>query len=99
MANAGQIKKTELKRVIIPVLNKYGVAKAGLFGSYARGTANKGSDVDVLVRFRGRKTLLDLIGLKQELEDRLNKKVDILTYRSIHPLLKKRILKEEVRIL
>lgn len=99
MANAGQIKKTDLKRVIIPILNKHGVAKAGLFGSYARGTSNEGSDVDVLIRFKGRKTLLDLIGLKQELEDRLNKKVDVLTYRSIHPLLKKRILKEEVRIL
>ena len=94
-----QIKKSDLKSAIISVLNRHEVAKAGLFGSHARGTAKKGSDVDVLIRFKGRKTLLDLIRLKQELEDSLRREVDVLTYKSVHPLLRKRVLKEEVRLL
>ena len=76
-----------------------GVIKAGLFGSFARGESTKSSDIDILVKFKGTKSLLDLAGLEIELEKKLNKKVDLLTYDSIHPLLKKRILSEEVKIL
>ena len=89
----------EIEKKIIPILKKNGVAKAGIFGSYARGEAKKRSDLDLLVQFKGRKSLLDLVHLKHQLEDQLNKKVDILTYKSIHHLLKKDILKEEVKIL
>ena len=39
------------------------------------------------------------VGIQFELEDNLKKKVDLITYNSIHPLLKKRILDEEVRII
>ena len=46
-----------------------------------------------------KKSLLDLISLKMELEERLKREVDIAEYVSIHPLLKERILNEEVRIL
>jgi hypothetical protein len=43
--------------------------------------------------------LLDLAGLKIELEEKLKRDVDVLTYKSIHPLLRERILKEKVDIL
>ncbi len=92
-----QIREIAIK--IVPVLKKHGVTKAGIFGSHARGEAKKKSDIDVLIKFEGDKSLLDLIGLKMELENALKKKVDLLTYKSIHPLLKKNILNEEVRIL
>lgn len=95
-------KKTALNsivRKIIPILRKEGVAKAGIFGSFARGEQKKRSDLDLLIQFRGRKSLLDLVGLELELEDKLGRKVDLLTYKSLHPLLKERILQEEVRIL
>ena len=88
-----------LIKQIVPMLKRNGVVKAGLFGSFVRGEAKKKSDVDILIKFKGRKSLLDLIGLKLELEEKLRRKVDLLTYNSIHPLLKKRILGEEVRIL
>ena len=90
---------TEIKRKTVPILKKNGVVKAGIFGSYAKGKARKGSDVDILVKFSGKKSLFDLAGLKIELEHRLGKKVDILTYKSVHPLLKEKILREEERIL
>ena len=57
------------------------------------------SDIDILVEFEGEKSLLDLSGLKIELEEVLGRKVDVLTYNSLHPLLKERILEEQKAIL
>lgn len=88
----------KLKKDIVPILKKNGVVRAGIFGSFARGEAKKKSDIDILIKFKGRKSLLDLVGVKLEIEDKTNRKADVLTYRSIHPLLKDIILKEEVRI-
>ncbi|PIN94713.1 hypothetical protein COU53_02355, partial [Candidatus Pacearchaeota archaeon CG10_big_fil_rev_8_21_14_0_10_30_48] len=80
-------------------LKKHNVIRAGIFGSFARGEQKKNSDIDILIEFEGKKSLFDLVELKLELEDRLNKKVDIITYKSINSLLKKIILNEEVKIL
>ena len=88
-----------IARKSIPVLKRNDVIQAGIFGSVARGENRKKSDIDMLIKFKGRKSLLDLVGLGMELEELLKMKVDLLTYNSIHPLLKKNILKEEVRIL
>ncbi|MBI2574776.1 nucleotidyltransferase family protein [Candidatus Woesearchaeota archaeon] len=90
---------TSLAKKIMPILKKHGVVKAGIFGSVARGEAKKRSDVDILIKFIGKKSLLDLVGVEIELKERLKRRVDVLTYDSIHPLLKERILNEEVRIL
>ena len=80
-----------MKDIIVRVLEKYGVKRAALFGSIVRGEATGESDIDLLVEFEGRKSLLDLAGLKIELEEHLNRKVDVLTYDSLHPLLRKKI--------
>ena len=93
------MKFKEIEGKIIPVLRKHDVVRAGLFGSFARGDDKKRSDVDILVEFDGRKSLLDLARLEIELENRLKRKVDVLTYNSIHPLLREKIMKEEVRII
>ena len=85
----------DISTKIIPVLESQGILKAALFGSMVRGEAKKKSDVDILVRFSGRKSLLDLVRLQFILEDKLGRKVDLLTYDSIHPLLKDIILKEQ----
>lgn len=84
-----------IKETVKKVLKKHGVKKAALFGSVVRGELTQDSDIDVLVEFEGRKSLLDLAGLKNELEDELKRKVDVLTYNSLHPLLKDSILKEQ----
>ena len=84
---------------IIVILRKYGVKRASLFGSVARREETKKSDVDILVEFEEGRSLLDLSGLKIELEELLGKKVDVLTYKSLHPLLKERILAEQKAIL
>lgn len=89
----------EIKGIIIDTLKKFGVKKASLFGSVVRGESTMESDVDLLVEFKGRKSLLDLVRLKTRLEELLGRKVDVLTYKSINPRLKKRILNEQKVIL
>ena len=91
-------KLDELKQKIIPILKRNDIKRAGIFGSMVRGEEKPESDIDLLVDFNDRKnkTLLDLVGLELELAEVLNRKVDVLTYQSIHPLLKDYILKEQV---
>ena len=94
-------KKTKLQntiRQIKPILKRNKVVKAGIFGSYARGEAKKNSDIDILVEIKNI-GLFDFVGIKLELEEKLGKKVDLLTYKSIHPYIKKNILANEIRII
>lgn len=90
-----------IKPQIVRILKKNGIARAGIYGSYARGEQKKKSDIDILIEAPEKRkfSLLDLIGLEIELKKALKKKVDLLTYNSLHPLLKKRILNEEVKII
>jgi len=89
----------EIKDKIVPVLKRHDVVHAAIFGSFVRGEAKKESDIDILVEFKGEKSLLDLVALKLELEELLGIDVDVLTYNSIHPFIRETILKEQVTIL
>jgi hypothetical protein len=89
----------EIGYKIIPILKRYDVKRAAFFGSFVRGDQKEDSDIDILVEFEGEKSLLDLAGLKIELEEALGRKVDVLTYNSLHPLLRDRILQEQKVIL
>ena len=89
----------EIREKIVPILKRHGVKKAGVFGSVVKGEARGRSDVDVLVEIgRKRVSLLDFAELELELEDDLGRRVDLGEYRAIKPLVKERILGEEVRI-
>ncbi|MCK4526862.1 nucleotidyltransferase family protein [candidate division WOR-3 bacterium] len=89
----------EIKSRILPILKRYGVKRAGIFGSVATGEAREDSDLDILVELPKGASLLDLVGLKIELEEELERKVDVLTYKSIYHLLREPILNEQVEIL
>lgn len=89
----------EIKATILPILKKYRVKKAGLFGSVVRGEDRADSDLDLLVEPPEEASLLDLAGLKMELEESFHHKVDVVTYDSLYPLLREPILKEEVAVL
>ena len=89
----------QIAKVSIPLLKRYGVVKAGIFGSYARGEQKKSSDIDILVKINKDISLLRFVSLKQELEDMLNSKVDLVEYETLKPLIKEQILQDEVRIL
>ena len=87
------------KEKILAKLKEHDVKRASLFGSIVREDMTDESDIDILIEFKGTKSLIDLARLKIELEDVLKCKVDILTYNSLHPLLKNQILAEQVKIL
>jgi predicted nucleotidyltransferase len=89
---------TELTKRVEPILKRFGIIRAAVFGSFARGDFTKTSDFDLLVEFPPSASLLDLVGLTQDLESLLKRKVDVVTYDSIHPLLKEEILGEKVDI-
>lgn len=73
---------------------------ASIFGSFARGTANSRSDVDLLIEYKEKnKSLFDLVDLKLDLEETLKRKVDVITYSSIYWKIRERILAEQVEIL
>jgi len=84
-----------IRKQIVPILRRQGVLKAAVFGSFARGEMTKNSDIDILVKLAKNKSLLDLVGLKLDLEEKLGRDVDVISYGGIHPLLKKIILREQ----
>jgi predicted nucleotidyltransferase len=88
----------EIKEVIKPFINDYGITRAGVFGSTARGERKKSSDIDLIFDFSKEFGLLDLCRLKISLEERLRQKVDILEFASLNPCIKDNILKEVVMI-
>lgn len=89
-----------IKKKILPVLKRYDIRRAGVFGSVVRGEVREDSDVDILVEIeRDDISLLDFVGIKLELEEALGRKVDLVEYSTIKPLIKERILSEEVVIL
>ena len=99
--NIGKKSKREINKLIPKIrriLKKNKVKRAGIFGSFARGEHKKNSDIDILIE-PPKGIGFEFMGIQFELEDKLGKKVDLITYKGISPYLKDKILKEEVRIL
>ena len=88
-----------VREKIIDILRKNGVKRPSFFGSIVRGEMTEDSDVYILVEFEGLRSLLDLAHLKNELKDAVDRRVDLLIHKSLHPLLRERILAEQVPIL
>lgn len=88
-----------IKRKITPILKQAGISRSFLFGSYIRGEQKVNSDIDILVDFPDGLNLFDVAEIKYKLEDALGKKVDLVDYRRIKPLLKTNILANHLQIL
>jgi len=91
----------KIKETILPILHKYGIKHAGIFGSVIRGEITADSDIDILVEISkdADLDLLDFVHLKHELENAVKREIDLIEYSTIKPALKENILKEEVSIL
>ena len=89
----------KIREQVADVMRRRGVVRAGVFGSVARGEADKASDVDFLVEFEKGRSLLDLSGLRLDLCEALERDVDVATPGSLHPRLRDAILAELVTIL
>lgn len=68
----------QIKDIVKPILNKYGIFEIYIFGSYARGEANKDSDVDIYCEKGNLNTLLKIGFVFEELKTALNKEVDLV---------------------
>ncbi len=79
------------REAILRIAAHHGARNVRLFGSVARGNDRPDSDVDFLVEMDSDRSLLDLVGLGQDLEELLHRRVDVLTDESLHPALRQRI--------
>ncbi|MBI1292241.1 nucleotidyltransferase [bacterium] len=77
---------------------RYGAVSVRVFGSRARGDARPGSDLDLLVEFEKGRSLLDAIGLEQELAELLGLPVQVLTPAGLSPHLREKILSSAVTL-
>ena len=94
--------KSNIKNIqqkVLPILRHYNIKKAALFGSCVKGGMRNDSDIDILVDIKKDISLFDFVGIKLELEEALNRKVDLVEYSTIKPIIKEKILQEQVRIL
>ncbi len=87
-------KRSEILRIAV----RYGGKNVRLFGSVARGAATESSDVDILLELEQGRSLLDLIAIKQDLEDLLGSQVHVVTESSLSPYMRDEVLKEAVSL-
>ena len=98
----------ELRNIVSPIARAHGVASVSLFGSYAKGTATEDSDIDLLIDTNGTalRSLLSLGALYNDLEAVLEKKIDLITVRSLEQraqmpceaTFRETVMKERVRL-
>jgi predicted nucleotidyltransferase len=93
---------TELLRLkrgeVQKIAGQHGARNLRVFGSVARGEAREGSDLDLLVEMEPGRSLLDLVAIKQDLEELLGCKVDVVTEAAVSPYLRERVLNEAVSL-
>ncbi len=82
------------KEQILALAARYGASNLRVFGSVANGTADENSDVDILVDLEKGRSLFDLGGLLMDLQQLLNRKVDVVTENGLHWYIKERVLRE-----
>ena len=85
-----------LKALKPDLLAHYPVKEIGLFGSFVHGEQNEASDIDLLVDFDEEASLFDLVRLALFLEERLNRKIDIVPKESLRAEMRDEVLQEAV---
>ena len=84
----------EHRAEILRIAHANGATRVRVFGSVARGTARPDSDLDLLVEFEPGRSLLDLVAIKQDLEDLLGREVHVVTEAAVSPYMREEVLQE-----
>jgi hypothetical protein len=79
---------------IIRIAREHGARNVRVFGSVGRGDGTPESDLDLLIDFEPRRSLLDLVGLKLDLEELLGCPVDVATEDALHWTIREKVLAE-----
>jgi len=82
------------RQEILAIAAKHGAFNVRIFGSASRGQARENSDIDILVDMEHGRSLLDHIALMQDLEDLLQRKVDVVSERALHWYIRESVLSE-----
>ena len=79
---------------ILAIAERHGIREVRVFGSMARGDADDASDVDLLVSLPPQRTGLSLGALLMEAQELLQRRVEVVTEKCLHPALRERIIQE-----
>ncbi|MDR0844206.1 MAG: nucleotidyltransferase family protein [Tannerella sp.] len=79
---------------VIRAMKPYNPVRIGIFGSVARNEDTENSDIDILYQLKNAVGLFNLVRMKDDLEQKLNKKVDLVSDRFVHPKLKPHIMND-----
>jgi uncharacterized protein len=86
------------RKQILEIATSHGAKNVRIFGSFARGDVGPGSDVDVLVDMERGRSILDVVALKQDLEDLLGREVDVVTEPAVSKYIRNMVLQEAVTL-
>ena len=86
------------RKEILDVVRRHGGQNVRVFGSRVRGEGAPDSDVDILIDLEPGRSLLDIVAIKQDLEDLLGCSVDVVTEAAVSPYIREQVLSEAVRL-
>ena len=89
----------QYQELILPVLKRYFIKRAAIFGSFAKGNTSINSDIDLLIEPENNFTLFKMLQLEQEISQLINRKVDLVEYSALKPSIKNEVLGSAITIL
>jgi predicted nucleotidyltransferase len=89
----------QYQKLILPVLKRYFIKRAAIFGSFAKGNSHKNSDVDLLIEPENGFTLFNFLQLEDEISTLINRKVDLVEFSALKPSIKEEVLLSAITIL
>ena len=89
----------QYQQLILPVLKRYFIKHAAIFGSFAKGDVNVNSDVDLLIEPGKGFTIFKMLRLEEEISDLIKRKVDLVEYSALKPSVRNEVLLSAITIL
>jgi predicted nucleotidyltransferase len=89
----------QYQELILPVLKRYFIKRAAIFGSFAKGNITSSSDIDLLIEPDNNFTLFKMLQLEQEISQLISRKVDLVEYGALKPSIKNEVLGSAITIL